>query len=114
MNRNFRNLSRGYRHRPDYDRNDGLSGVVYILHNEAMRPGIYKIGQSTRSGNARANDLNRTVGTETPKLFKCVFEVETVDCGRAEKAVHLRLQAHRMTRQEYFEVSSVRLNRVNF
>ena len=104
MNRNFRNRYQSFRHKPDYDRNDGLPGVVYILHNEAMRPGIYKIGQSTRSGAARANDLNRRVGTETPKLFKCIFEFHTVDCGRAEKAVHLRLHAYRMTRQEYFDV----------
>ena len=98
------NVYRGYKYKPNYDRNDGLTGVVYILHNEAMRAGVYKIGQSTRSGHARANDLNRTVGTETPKLFKCIFEVHTVDCGRAEKAVHLRLKAYRMTSQEYFDV----------
>ena len=98
------NRHKGFKFARNFDRNDGLSGVVYILHNEAMRAGVYKIGQSTRSGNARANDLNRTVGTETPKLFKCIFEVHTVDCGRAEKAVHLRLKAHRMTNQEYFDV----------
>ena len=89
---------------PNYDRNDGLPGVVYILHNEAMRDGLYKIGQSTRSGAQRARDLNYTVGTETPKMFKCIFEERTADCGRAEKAVHERLAAHRLTRQEYFEV----------
>jgi hypothetical protein len=88
----------------DYDRNDGLPGVVYVLYNEAMRHGIFKIGQSTRSGAHRASDLNRTVGTETPKMFVCVFEAKTFDCGRAEKAVHRRLDAFRLTRQEYFEV----------
>ena len=90
--------------RPDYDRNDGKPGVVYILVNEAHKENLLKIGQSTRSGAHRANDLNRTVGTETPKLFKCVFEVATVDCGRAEKAVHERLKAYRLTSQEYFHV----------
>ena len=104
MSRHHHNLYKGYQYKPNYDRNDGLPGVVYILHNEAMRAGVYKIGQSTRSGHARANDLNRTVGTETPKLFKCIFELHTADCGRAEKAVHLRLKAHRMTSQEYFDV----------
>lgn len=54
-----------------------------------MRVGIYKIGQSTRSGGHRARDLNYTVGTETPKMFKCIFEERTDDCGRAEKAVHV-------------------------
>ena len=100
----LKKLRRDFPYRPNYDRNDGLPGVVYVLHNEAMREGVYKIGQSTRSGQARAHDLNRTVGTETPKLFKCIFEMNTVDCGRAEKAVHFRLSAHRMTKQEYFDV----------
>lgn len=98
---------KGYNRRggqPNYDRNDGLPGVVYILHNEAMRVGIYKVGQSTRSGGHRARDLNCTVGTETPKMFKCIFEQRTVDCGRAEKAVHERLKDYRLTSQEYFEV----------
>jgi len=88
----------------DYDRNDGRPGYVYVLHNEAMREGIYKIGQTTRSGAHRARELNMTVGTETPKMFKCIFQFATVDCGRAEKAIHKILDPHRLTRQEYFEV----------
>lgn len=99
-----RHRSRSYGQAIDYDRNDGLPGVVYVLYNEAMRHGLFKIGQSTRSGAHRASDLNRTVGTETPKMFVCIFEARTVDCGRAEKAVHKRLDTFRLTRQEYFEV----------
>jgi hypothetical protein len=98
---------RSQRHRriePNYDRNDGLPGVVYILTNAAHKDSILKIGQSTISGHRRAQHMNQTVGTETPKLFVCVFECPTDDCGRAEKAVHERLAAHRLTRQEYFEV----------
>ena len=99
-----RHWSRSRRYEPNYDRNDGRPGVVYVLHNEAFRLGLYKIGQSTRSGAHRALDMNRTVGTETPKMFVCVFEATTVDCGRAEKAIHQRLDAFRLTKQEYFEV----------
>lgn len=89
---------------PNYDQNDGRPGVVYVLTNDAMREGIYKIGQSTRSGAHRAVDLNITSGTGTPKLFRCIFECRTVDCGRAEKAVHTKLHEYRLTTQEFFEV----------
>jgi hypothetical protein len=89
---------------PNYDQNDGKPGVVYILANDALRDGIYKIGQSTRSGAHRARDFNITAGTGTPKLFRCIFEVRTLDCGRAEKAVHERLDANRLTKQEFFSV----------
>jgi hypothetical protein len=89
-----------------YDANDGKAGVVYILQNEAFAENIWKIGQSTRSGHARAQDLNRSAGTETPKHFRCVFEHKTLDCGRAEKMVFEALRRHRfgVTRQEYFRV----------
>lgn len=88
----------------NYDRNDGRPGVVYILANAAFRDDWWKIGQSTRSGQHRARDLNFEASTGTPKHFHCVFEVPTKDCGRAEKAVHARLAQYRMgaTGQEYF------------
>lgn len=88
----------------NYDRNDGRPGVVYVLANAAFRDNWWKIGQSTRSGQHRARDLNFEASTGTPKHFHCVFEVPTKDCGRAEKAVHARLAQYRMgaTGQEYF------------
>ncbi len=88
----------------NYDRNDGRPGVVYVLANAAFRDDWWKIGQSTRSGQHRAKDLNFEASTGTPKHFHCVFEVPTKDCGRAEKAVHARLAQYRMgaTGQEYF------------
>ena len=88
----------------NYDRNDGRPGVVYLLANAAFRDDWWKIGQSTRSGQHRARDLNFEASTGTPKHFHCVFEVPTKDCGRAEKAVHARLAQYRMggTGQEYF------------
>jgi hypothetical protein len=87
-----------------YDRNDGQAGVVYILVNEALKDGIYKIGQSTRSGRARASELNSEGKTGMPKLYRCVYEVRTIDCGRAEKMVHARLHKARLTKQEFFRV----------
>jgi len=88
----------------NYDRNDGRPGVVYVLANAAFRDDWWKVGQSTRSGHHRARDLNFEASTGTPKHFHCVFEMPTKDCGRAEKAVHVRLAQYRMgtTGQEYF------------
>ena len=95
-----------------YDRNDGQAGVVYILVNEALKDGIYKIGQSTRSGRARASELNAEGKTGMPKLYRCIYEVATVDCGRAEKLVHARLHKGRLTRQEFFRVEFEEAKRV--
>jgi hypothetical protein len=86
-----------------YDANDGRPGVVYILANEALREGVYKIGQSTRSGHARAQELNAEGRTGMPSLYRCVFEVRVDDCGRAEKLVHMQLYASRMNK-EFFRV----------
>lgn len=95
-----------------YDRNDGQAGVVYILVNEALKDGIYKIGQSTRSGKARAAELNSEGKTGMPKLYRCVYEVHTTDCGRAEKLVHARLHKGRLTKQEFFRVELEEAKRV--
>lgn len=90
--------------RPNYDQNDGKPGVVYILQNEAFKENWLKIGQSTRSGHKRAEEINRDAGTGLPKHHFCVFEYQTTDCGRAEKAIHKRLASYRKGNQEYFEV----------
>lgn len=90
--------------RPNYDQNDGKAGVVYILRNEAFKENWLKIGQSTRSGQKRAEEINREAGTGLPKHHFCVFEHQTTDCGKAEKAIHKRLASYRKGKQEYFEV----------
>ncbi|MCX7256011.1 MAG: GIY-YIG nuclease family protein [Polaromonas sp.] len=90
--------------RPNYDQNDGKAGVVYILRNDAFKENWLKIGQSTRSGQKRAEEINREAGTGLPKHHFCVFEHQTTDCGKAEKAIHKRLASYRKGQQEYFEV----------
>lgn len=90
--------------RSNYDQNDGKPGVVYILRNDAFKENWLKIGQSTRSGQKRAEEINREAGTGLPKHHVCVFEYHTADCGRAEKAIHKRLASYRKGKQEYFEV----------
>jgi len=89
-----------------YARNVGKSGVVYILENDGLRSGWVKIGCSSRSGFVRAAELNADANTGTPGVFRCVFEMPTVDCGRAERQVFKELSSHRRGKwgQEFFEV----------
>ena len=89
-----------------FDQNIGVAGVVYILSNDGLKEGYYKIGCSRRSGYARAFDLNVDANTGTPGSFKCVFEQRTLDCGRAERLVFERLRKHRRGKfgQEFFEI----------
>ena len=89
-----------------YRQNVGRAGVVYVLENEGLRAGWYKIGCSTRTGRHRAIELNIQAGTGTPGVFKCVFEHRTRDCGKAEREVFHALRQHRRGKsgQEFFEV----------
>jgi len=84
----------------------GKPGVVYVLENDGLRHGWVKIGCSTRSGHARAMDLNIDANTGTPGAFRCVHQVRTTDCGTAEQEVFARLSKHRRGKwgQEYFDV----------
>jgi hypothetical protein len=89
-----------------YTQNHGKSGVVYVLTNSLLKEGLVKIGQSTRSGSARAADLNKEAVTGMPAGYICLFEQPTSDCGRAELEVHERLKSYRRGKwgQEFFEV----------
>ena len=92
--------------RKAYRTNHGQPGVVYILENPGLRDGWWKIGCSTRSGAARASDLNAEATTGTPGIFRCVFEHRTVDCGLAEERVFAELAHARNGKwgQEYFAI----------
>jgi hypothetical protein len=92
--------------RRSYTKNIGRPGVVYILSNPGLAAGFYKIGCSGRSGQHRANDLNKEASTGTPGMFKCIFECKTEDCGKAEQSVFRELKSSRKGKrgQEYFEI----------
>ncbi len=91
----------------NYDQNHGVPGVVYILENPGLREGWFKIGCSRRSGGIRATELNLDANTGTPGSFRCVFELRTKDCGKAEERVFQKLADHRRGKwgQEFFEVA---------
>lgn len=81
----------------------GRSGIVYILENDGIRTGWWKIGGSIEPGRAQADKLNRNASTGTPGAFKCVFQYPTLDCGKAEQLIFERL-AQEMREKDYFEV----------
>lgn len=83
---------------------DDARGYIYLLRNDAFQVGWVKIGKTSRSGRERADDLNREAGTGYPGRYQCIFEVETLDRHRAEKAVFGRLKAYRQGQQELFIV----------
>lgn len=90
--------------RGNYDQNDGVPGVVYILQNEAFKESWIKIGCTRYSGHVRAADMNKQASIGLPAHHICVFEYRTDDCGRAEKLVHQVLAEYRKGRQEFFEI----------
>lgn len=96
--------TRRWRSNAEFRANDGKSGVVYILKNHAF-PHLLKIGQSTRSAYARAEELNKQAGTGSPGYFVVVFQRRTADCGRAERRVFRALSKHRFqNNREFFEI----------
>ena len=100
--------SKSTKDRGDYRRNHGRPGVLYILDNQGLREGWFKIGCSTRSGSVRARELNDEATTGTPGVFRCIFEVQTLDCGLAEERVFIELAESRNGKwgQEYFTIDS--------
>jgi len=89
-----------------YDQNKGKPGVVYILDNPGLATTFFKIGQTTRTGNARANDLNNAATTGMPGEYKCIFEYKTKDCWTSEQLVHEKLKKFRRGKkgQEFFNL----------
>ena len=101
-------MAKQYRRRKidSFKRNHGVPGVVYVLENDGLRASWFKIGCSSRSGFARARDLNGDANTGTPGAFRCIFEVRTLDCGVAEQRVFKELAEFRRGKwgQEFFAV----------
>ncbi len=77
-------------------------GYIYALLNTSME-GIVKIGKTTRSPRERAKELSTPTGVPTP--FVLAYDWHTRNCGEAEKRIHKRLVAHRVTPdKEFFRV----------
>lgn len=94
--------------------NHGVPGTVYLLANQGLREGVYKIGSTRRSGWAKAMELNRDLHNTIPGAFACEFEMATRDCGRALEQIFQELQYCRRGRkeQDYFELEPGRAREV--
>lgn len=80
-----------------------MKGYVYILTNESM-PGLVKIGRTTRSVEARANELHQT-GVPTP--FKIRDGILSPDCAEMELAAHDEFSKCRVSSdREFFRVDA--------
>lgn len=76
-------------------------GYVYILSNPSM-PGIVKIGKTTRTIEARAQELYQT-GVPTP--FKIEHYVYSPDCLELEQLIHSGLEKWRVSlAREFFAI----------
>lgn len=79
------------------------AGYVYILSNPSYRPGIFKIGLTTRAVGTRANELD-TTGVPTP--FVVCAKIKTHDCHDLEKMLHQKYASNRVRdRREFFKLT---------
>ena len=75
---------------------------VYIIYNPSFKPGIFKIGLTTRDVDTRLAEL-RTTGVPS-SFVKCIV-LKTHDCKRLEKHLHDKYRIERMdSRREFFKL----------
>lgn len=78
------------------------AGWVYIMKNKGM-PGLLKIGMTTRTPEARAQELS---STGVPHPFEVCFAVRVSDCHAVETKLHLALETFRVNnRREFFKMT---------
>src|SRR5438128_1100387 len=75
------------------------AGHVYILLNPMMQ-GLLKIGMTERTPEERARELSNTTGVPVP--YSIAFSEEVIDCVRAERLIHARLDRHRVNQHREF------------
>ena len=79
---------------------DVHTGEIYLLGNTAMQ-GFYKIGSTTRSVEARIEELSRS--TAVPAKFYPIVVIKAHKPGFVETIVHSKLASHRQNkRREFF------------
>ena len=81
-----------------------MSNIVYVLTNPAM-PGIVKIGMT---GQAEVQTrMGELYSTGVPLPFDCVIarEIEGIDAGELERALHTAFDPHRINpSREFFQL----------
>ena len=85
-----------------------MSGIVYILTNQAM-PGLVKIGMTTN--NDVKERMNELFTTGVPAPFHCVKAVKSVKHKEVEKALHKALRKNRYhSNREFYEIEADHLS----
>lgn len=80
---------------------DKNAGFIYILRNPTMEKNIFKIGLTRYEVDERVGQLSKT---SVPDKFYKSQEWNVKDCIKAEKEIHLRLEACRVDpRREFFK-----------
>lgn len=81
-------------------------GFVYILWNESM-PGLYKIGRTSRSPSARAEELSAASGV--PTTFNLLCYAESNNHEQLEADIHAHYASGRVNpAREFFQIESLR------
>lgn len=103
-------MTSGYQNRRTLPREPqfmhGTPGTIFILENDGLRQGLYRIGATRRSGVAKAMELNRDNLHMIPGNYECVFELHAKDCGGALEEILKLFQHHRRGRknQDFYEL----------
>lgn len=82
---------------PDYERNAGVPGFIYLARNDAHAPGIYKLGQSTHPLNRLVQLNNDHAELGWPGTYSLVDCVPTSDALRTERLLFEWLTARRIS-----------------
>lgn len=73
---------------------------VYVISNQSYRPGMFKIGLTTKDVNSRKSQLYTT---GVPQPFDTCMVIETSNCKALEKALHETFRTKRVNnRREWF------------
>lgn len=81
-----------------------MSEFIYILENSSM-PGLVKIGRTDRSVSERVNELSSHTGV--PTGFTVVREYSVINSVEAERIIHERLSAYRVSNnREFFKLDA--------
>ena len=81
----------------------GARGWIYVMTSPMLDDGVYKIGWTSKSPSARAEDLSRQTGV--PMSFVVVESWESPMARNAERLVHEALATSRINpRREFFRL----------
>jgi S-DNA-T family DNA segregation ATPase FtsK/SpoIIIE len=81
-----------------------MSEYIYVLENPSM-PGLVKIGRTDRSVSERVNELSSHTGV--PTGFTVVKEYTVTNSTEAERIIHERLSAYRVSdNREFFKLEA--------